>query len=72
MSWKNEVIADHSGQWAGNALRFGTRDEAREDVLDLARRWTSVRETRVLESDDPVNCERRNGRTVLFGTENDR
>ncbi len=35
MSWKPEVIADSSGKWAGNALRFATREEAESQVLDL-------------------------------------
>lgn len=55
MSFKPEVIADSSGKWAGNALRFATREEAEANVADLARRWFLVRETRVVESDDPVN-----------------
>ncbi len=54
MSWKPEVIADNSG-WAGNALRFATKEEAEANVSDLWARWTLVRETRVVESDDPVN-----------------
>jgi len=55
MSWKPEVIADSSGQWCGNALRFATREEAESNVRDLSNRWMLVRETRVVESDDPVN-----------------
>jgi len=55
MSWKPEVIADNSGKWAGNALRFATKDEAERNVRDLASRWLSVRETRVVEWDDTVN-----------------
>lgn len=55
MSWKPEVIADSSGEWCGNALRFATKEEAEANVRDLYSRWTSVRETRVVESDDPVN-----------------
>jgi hypothetical protein len=55
MSWKPEVIADNSGQWCGNALRFATREEAEANVLNLAMRWTLVRDTRVVESDEPVN-----------------
>jgi len=50
-----EVIADDSGKWTGNALRFATFDEANAYVKDLYSRWTSVRETRVVESDEPVN-----------------
>ncbi len=64
MSFKPEVIADSSGKWAGNALRFATREEAEADVRDLMNRWFLVRETRVVESEDPVNAKRENGRTV--------
>jgi hypothetical protein len=55
MSWKPEVIADSSGEFFGNALRFATKEEAEANVANLASRWTSVRETRVVECDDPVN-----------------
>jgi hypothetical protein len=55
MSWKPEVIADSSGKWCGNALRFATKEEAEISVANLAMRWMAVRETRVVESDDPVN-----------------
>jgi hypothetical protein len=54
MSYKVEVIADSSGKWAGNQLRFATRKEAEAYGSDLAMRWTLVRETRVVESDEPV------------------
>src|SRR3954462_10143799 len=54
-SYKPEVIADNIGHWAGNALRFATREEAEAQVFDLMMRWASVRETRVVESDDPPN-----------------
>lgn len=55
MSYAPEVIADSSGKWCGNALRFGTREEAERQVSDLSCRWFAVRETRVVESTDPVN-----------------
>ncbi len=55
MSYAPEVIADSSGKWCGNGLRFETHKEALANVLDLAMRWTSVRDTRVVESSDPVN-----------------
>jgi hypothetical protein len=54
-SWKPEVIADNSGKWCGNALRFATREEALDNAFDLSMRWMAVREFRVVESDDPVN-----------------
>jgi hypothetical protein len=62
MSFKPEVIADSSGKWCGNALRFATRQEAEANVLDLMMRWIAVRETRVVESDDPVNYRYVDGR----------
>lgn len=55
MSWRPEVIADSSGQWTPNGLRFATKEEAEANVSNLASRWFMVRETRVVESDDPVN-----------------
>ena len=55
MSFKPEVIADSSGKWSGNALRFATREEAEANVQDLMMRWFAVRDTRVVECDDPAN-----------------
>ena len=54
-SFKVEVIADGSGEWASNALRFESEAEAEAYAVDLASRWTLVREHRVVESDDPVS-----------------
>ena len=62
MSWKSEVIADNSGKWCSNQLRFATREEAEADVAELASRWLLVRQTRVVESDDPVNYRWVNGK----------
>ena len=55
MSYAPEVIADDSGQWTGNALRFATEEEAEQWVQDLSMRWILVRDTRVVASNDPVN-----------------
>ena len=54
MSWKAEVVADSSGNYHSNALRFETRKEAERYADDLAYRWTAVRKWRVAESGDPV------------------
>lgn len=54
-SYKPEYIADSSGTWADNALRFETRQEAEGNAKDLAGRWLLVREWRVSESDDEPN-----------------
>jgi hypothetical protein len=64
MSWKPEVVADGSGKFFGNALRFATREEAEANVHALMMRWTSVRETRVVECEDPVNYAWRDGALV--------
>ena len=55
MSFKPEVIADSTGKWIGNQLRFATKQEALDNVQDLMMRWFLVRDTRVVESDDPPN-----------------
>jgi hypothetical protein len=55
-SYKPEVtvIHDNSG-WVGNGVRFATRVEAEKAVADLKSRWLLVSDTRVVESDEPVN-----------------
>jgi hypothetical protein len=65
MSWKPEVIADSSGEWVGNGLRFATREEAEANVKNLEMRWFAVRETRVVESTDPVNYAWVNGKLEM-------
>jgi len=64
MSWKPEVLVVGEANWAGNALRFATKEEAEANVKDLFHRWTLVREYRAVESDDPVNYRWENGRLV--------
>ena len=66
-SFKPEVIADASGSWTGNALRFATEAEAETYVRDLAWRWTSVRQTRVVASDDAVSHVWTDGRVRPVG-----
>jgi hypothetical protein len=68
LSWKAEVIADESGKWTGNALRFATKSEAEQYVFDLMCRWTLVTDTRVIESPEPVNYTYRNGRSEPLPT----
>lgn len=55
MSFAPEVIADRDGKFVGNAVRFATREEAEGNVRDLMSRWMLVTDTRVVESEDPVN-----------------
>ena len=65
-SFAAEVIADSSGQWCGNGLRFATEQEALAYVSDLAYRWTAVREERVVPSLDPVNYKWADGKAVAI------
>lgn len=64
MSYAIEVIADSSGKWCGNDLRFATRSEAEGRAANMAMRWVLVRQTRVVESTDPVNYAWRDGQLV--------
>ena len=54
MSFRPMVIADSTGKWYGNGLRFATWEEAKASAVSLSMRWTAVREIDVHESDDPV------------------
>ena len=51
-SFKVEVIADSSGTWCGNLLRFSTEADAETYGRDLAQRWTAVLDHRVVPSED--------------------
>jgi hypothetical protein len=64
MSYRPEVIADRSGQWAGNGCVFATREEAQAYVQDLEFRWMMVTATRVVETDAPITAQWKGGRTV--------
>lgn len=66
-SYAPEVIADNSGKWCGNALRFATEHEAQLNVLDLASRWTLVRDIRVVPSEDPPNYRWTDGKLEHIG-----
>lgn len=52
------------GEWAGNGLRFATREEAEQSAAGLAARWFLVDDYRVDESSDPVNYALVDGRLV--------
>ena len=47
--FKIEVIADSSGNWAGNAMVYDTFRLAEEAAGDLANRWLLVTKARVVE-----------------------
>ena len=49
MIYKVEVQADSSGEWVGNGLTFETERDAVAYARDLAYRWLSVRDWRVVK-----------------------
>lgn len=53
MSYKTEVCVDNN--WASNALRFATKEEADNYGSELLSRWWVPTAHRVAESDEPVN-----------------
>jgi hypothetical protein len=55
-TWAAEVIADSSGRWSGNGLRFGTQLQAEAYARDLYSRWTLVTEFRATPTYDPLNA----------------
>ena len=63
-SYAPEVIADASGKWCGNALRFPTFEEADGNVRDLYARWTLVRDFRVVPSTDEPNHRWQEGKLI--------
>jgi len=54
-----------NGKWAGNDLRFATREEAEASAWNLLQRWTLCEDSRADESDDPVNYAWRDGNVPL-------
>lgn len=52
--YRVEVIADSSGKWAGNGMRYTTVDEAKREAINLANRWLAVREWRVVNESGEV------------------
>ena len=64
MSWAPQVVADDSGKWTCNALRFATEAEALANAHDLECRWLMVRRVRAVETPDPVNHEWIGGRLI--------
>ena len=52
--FKVEVVADNSGKYAGNALRFKHVKEAEEYAINLMSRWMLVRTWRVVDEEGKV------------------
>jgi hypothetical protein len=65
MSWKPEVQTMMDGdRWTGNALRFGTKEEAEDYARVLFWNWTSSTAYRVVEVEDPITYALVEGRLV--------
>ena len=64
MSFAPMVRTTDFGPFAGNALRFATREEAQMWLDDLMCRWFAIRDVRVDESTDPVNYRTVDGRKL--------
>ena len=71
MSWKPEVIADTSGKFVGNSLRFETKAEAMANAYDLMSRWSAVVMIRAITSGDPVSHRYVNGQLKALETEHE-
>ena len=65
MSYAPMVRTTDNGPFAGNALRFATKEEAQMWLDDLMCRWFAVTGTSVVESADPVNYSTVDGRTLV-------
>lgn len=57
------------GEWCGNALVFATREEAEGNVHALMMNWMQVTDTRVDETDNPVNSRWVDGRLIAVEKE---
>jgi hypothetical protein len=51
-SWAVEVVADSTGKFCGNAVRYDTKEAAEIAARDLFARWTLVTSWRVVPSVD--------------------
>jgi hypothetical protein len=54
--FKVEVIADASGEWASNQMRFDTEEQAFAYGENLADRWMAVRKWRVVPAAEVANA----------------
>ena len=54
-SFKVMVLADNSGKYCGNGLRFANEQAAQDYAVDLAMRWMAVSDWKVEPSEDEPN-----------------
>ncbi len=63
-SWKVQIATAEDPDWVDNGIRLATKEQAVMYACDLASRWTALVESRITESEDPVNYTYENGRLV--------
>ena len=51
--WRVEVSIPGERHWAGNALTFVSKSDAEAYGMDLAMRWTAVRDFRTVDESTP-------------------
>jgi len=61
MSYKLGVKTPGDTEFVTNGLCFETEREAKDYGVDLFSRWSVVKETKVLTSDEPINYRFING-----------
>lgn len=61
MGFKLGVKTPGDTEFVFNALCFETEQEAEDYGRDLFSRWSAVKETKVLTSDEPINYRFTNG-----------
>jgi hypothetical protein len=66
MSYKVEFRIYGEREWASNALRFATAEEAGHYWADLFRRWFALEGWRIAECDEPVNYALRDDQPVAL------
>jgi hypothetical protein len=69
MSFTTEVRTDILATWIGNGLRFAAREEAEAHALHLKKGALSVRDSRIVETDDPVSHRFIDGKLIPIGVE---
>ena len=69
MSFKPGVVTDDTGKLYSDGLAFATREEALASARELMGRWLMVRDTGVIESEEPVNYRFIDGANVRINNE---
>ena len=66
MSWKLLVKSNETEKWYSNGLRYATKKEVEARLSKLKELWNIPWETRVAQSDEPVNAKHENGTITIL------